>query len=332
MTIKIIVRLAFLLLLAMVAVEANKFRKLLDSKLVELTAWAKAQLGDRPMKAPVDYPYWSFMPQYTAAVFPTGKTAEWSSPCFQSNLGRASYSADGKTVDIKITSSKPVQEGSCSDSYMTITSGALVTRTKIESSKLNPVVFTSITLELPADLTEGEQWDIDNKGVRMMRYVNGELETISGLIQTLEMFVPEFTPSPPAKIAEANRDFLNKYASTTIVARDASSNVVPAESEVRSGNNSLHVCFHPLKSLLSNYSCLFYPQVMHSTLCVWMVSTLSWLGRWVPPPVTSPRLSGSTVPCTSVKAPPTVHTGQPITSRRHHLQHGCNKLSMLASK
>lgn len=236
MAMKMIVRLAFIVLLAMAAVEANKFRKLLDSKLVELTAWAKAQLGDRPLKAPADYPYWSFMPQYTAAIFPTGKTVEWSSPCFQVNQGRATYSTDGKMVDIKITSSKPTQETSCSDSYMAITSGALVTRTKIESSKLTPAVSTNIQLELPVDLTEGEKWDIDNKGIRMMRYVHGEVETISGLIQTLEMFIPEFTSLPPAKIAEANRDFLNKYAADTIIARDASLNVVPAESEVRSGD------------------------------------------------------------------------------------------------
>jgi len=237
MAMKMLIRFALIVLLAVAAVEANKFRKLLDSKLVELTAWAKAQLGDRPMKAPADYPYWSFMPQYSASIFPTGKTVEWSSPCFQVNQGHASYSTDGKMVDIKITSSKPVaQEGSCSDSYMTITSGALITRTKIETSKINPIITTSIQLLLPADLTESEKWDIDTKGIRMMRYVHDEVETISGLLQTLELFIPEFTSSPPLHIAEANRDFLNKYASDTIITRDTSQNIVPTESDVHSGD------------------------------------------------------------------------------------------------
>lgn len=236
------VRLIFLVM-ATVAFgrQINPKRELLLRQLDVIKELGK-QLLDDPTSSPKPftplYPeldYWKFLPQFYAALLPTGESVTWSSPCFGENVGTATYAADKKSVAINIVSSKPLTVTECHDTYMSGTTSAIVVKTKISSNKLSQVT-TSYTLELPADITPAEYWDIDTKGVRMMRYfVTGE-EAYASLLHTIQLFGGEMTQHVLPTTAARNIDFLGKYAKIDIQPRDPALNIVPDESEVKSGD------------------------------------------------------------------------------------------------
>ncbi|RYH15253.1 hypothetical protein EON65_32055 [archaeon] len=157
-------------------------------------------------------------------------------------------------MEITITSTKPViPSGSakCTDLYMTLSASAMEWFNEIEATKLKNTVTTTLTLELPADVTDAEYWDINTKGVRMMRYLKPKAETISNIIVTLETFAAEDLPNVPEKYAQMNVDFLGKYASDKIVTRDPSANRIPDESEIQSGDSFYLMRFDGLNPLLA---------------------------------------------------------------------------------
>lgn len=134
---------------------------------------------------------------------------------------------------MEIVSSSPASL-TCSDIYAAFTVATLALSTEIKSSR-NPVT-TTISLPIPDDLTEAEAWDHDNRGVRLYYYVNDKVTTISNLITTLKMFAPEFSQDVSDSAAQLNIDFMSKYTHFDIYPRDPSLNVVPDESEVKSGD------------------------------------------------------------------------------------------------
>lgn len=181
---------------------------------------------------------------------------QWSSPCFAKNVASANYNVDKTGIDITIESSQPVEgkvtKGmkTCEDLYMHITTSVVDWGTGISPVKVGPTT-TKVTLPLPSDISAAETWDIENKGVRIMRYVNSRAESISNLITTVETFVPEELPNVPEKFAKLNVDFLNKYVGLNVQPRDPALNRVPDESEIKSGDSFYLMRFDGLNPLLA---------------------------------------------------------------------------------
>lgn len=164
---------------------------------------------------------------------PSTSPATWSAPCFQQNSATFSRSEDGKTINVQITSSGATSL-TCNDLYAAFTTSSFEFFTEIKSSR--SAVTTDITLTLPDDITDSELWDIENRGVRIYRHHFNQATTMSNLIQTVALFIPEFTQEVPDEIAAMNIDFLKKYTGFDIQPRDTSLNIVPDESEVKSGD------------------------------------------------------------------------------------------------
>jgi hypothetical protein len=102
-----------------------------------------------------------------SSVFANGKPVKWSSKCFGSNVATAKYNADKTAVEISVTSSDPqLADGEkiCEDAYMIGTAPHTNWFNSIIAEPVKPIVSSSFTLNLPADVTAAEYWDIDNKG------------------------------------------------------------------------------------------------------------------------------------------------------------------------
>jgi hypothetical protein len=183
-----------------------------------------------------------------SSLNPSKPTYSWSAPCFAQNTAVFSKSNDGKTLNLEVTSSSPVSL-TCSDLYAAFTVSTVAISTEIKSSR-NPVV-TNIALVVPEDVTDAELWDIDNKGVRLFRYVNDKITTVSNLIETLKMFVPETTQEVSEEAAMINIDFMKKYTGFNFPPRDPALNIIPDESEIKSGDTFYIIRMDGLDPLLA---------------------------------------------------------------------------------
>lgn len=184
----------------------------------------------------LDYPYWNFLPQYATTVKPD-VNGQFSSPCFDSNTVSTSKSLDGMTYTISIRSSSPTTTDACTDDYAFITTSVHTFKAVKQKSSSDTYMTTLTTLSLPADITEAEQWDVDTNGIRVFRFLNDRITTLSNLLVTLDMFLPQFTQRVPPGVAEKNIDFMRKYPQYDIQKRDMSLAGAPPPAElVHSGD------------------------------------------------------------------------------------------------
>lgn len=213
----------------------NKFGTLLLEKVNEIKFQAEQYLIHHNLLRTPDpnYPYWNFLPQYVASVTETSNTASWASQCFTKNVAVYTKSSDGKSLHLQITSSGALSIG-CVEFYFFGTVSSFKLTTGIHSAKGD--VITEVTLEVPEDVTDAELWDIDTKGVRIFRYLYDTQTTISNLLETIVLFLPEATLGVPKQIEQMNIDMMQKYMHFEVFPRDPSLNVVPEESEVHSGD------------------------------------------------------------------------------------------------
>jgi hypothetical protein len=92
-------------------------------------------------------------------------------------------------------------------------------------------------VNVPADHTAAEDWDFQNKGLRLYRYFTDSPTAYSNIIKTVELFGAEFTKRVPPAVAKANIEFMDKYTHLPkIVPRDSKSNLPPNEKLVHSGD------------------------------------------------------------------------------------------------
>ncbi len=159
-------------------------------------------------------------------------------------------SEDGKTLIVSITSTSPTSEGTCNDNYMLLSTATLDLCATIKAG-VKPSVTTELTYPLPDDITEAELWDVETKGIRVLRFRHDRPELVSNLLKTVEMFIPEGTLGVPDAVAAANIDFLAKYAHMDIQPRDTALNVPPAEKDVHSGDSFYIQRFDGLNPMLA---------------------------------------------------------------------------------
>lgn len=148
-----------------------------------------------------------------------------------------SKSLDSMTYTISIRSSSPKSAGECTDDYAFFTTAAHSFKAVKQTSPSGTSMTTLTTLTLPKDLTEAERWDVDTNGIRVFRFLNDRITTLSNLLVTIDMFLPQFTQRVPPGVAEKNIDFMRKYPQFDIEKRDPTLAGAPPPAElVHSGD------------------------------------------------------------------------------------------------
>lgn len=176
--------------------------------------------------------YFNFIPQYMTSVIPpdgaetAAAVVSWEGSCFSNNTATVSTLSNG-SLAIAITSTPADASNECSDDYafLTVTSWELV---RVDSTT------TTVLWDLPADMDDSEVWDLENKGVRVHRFLSSLEASLANLAVTLELFVPETTRAVGPHAAKVNLDFLSKYAKFDMAPLD--SPVVLNESDIHSGD------------------------------------------------------------------------------------------------
>lgn len=200
--------------------------------LSTVRAKAEAYLKDHPEAKASEYPYFNFIPMPRATLVPDkslfGPT-NWAGTCFASNSAVTTTQSDGN-VKITITSGSPATD-SCYDHYI------FITNTGIDRIKIEKAGDMTVEFALPADLNDAEKWDLAQKGIRVMEIATDEPTTIANLLETVLLFVPEFTQGVDKKSAQRNVDFINRYSNLNdMVPRDPSLNRPPPAEKVKSGD------------------------------------------------------------------------------------------------
>jgi hypothetical protein len=200
--------------------------------LTTVRSHAEAYLSAHPEAKASEYPYFNFIPMWRASVVPEKKeygAAQWSASCFPSNKAIATTQSDG-SIQIVVSTAGPAKSDSCYDHYM------LFTNTGMERMKIEKEGITTVTYNLPADINDAEKWDIAQKGVRILEILTDEPTTVANLLQTVLLFVPEFTQHVDSASAALNVDFLNRYTQIKMVERDPLSSLPPPAEKVHSGD------------------------------------------------------------------------------------------------
>jgi hypothetical protein len=177
-----------------------------------------------------EYPYFNVFPQFVGAVGQTTRgvhVASWSAPCFQTNVATAKYAEDGSLL-ITISASQPVSM-TCTDSYL------LATTSSWDLVTIMTRGDHTVEWQVASDMTSSELWDMQNKGVRIFKFLNDIPTTVANLVETFKLFIPEIISTVPASIAELNVDFLESYTEFKMPARDDGLVVIP-ESQIHSGD------------------------------------------------------------------------------------------------
>lgn len=94
----------------------------------------------------------------------------------------------------------------------------------------------NINWSLPSDVRDSEIFDMNNKGIRLFRYTNDIDTSVRDALETLLLFVPEETKVVDPLSAQRNVDFMSKYPKFTMQHRDITTNKIPLEREVHSGD------------------------------------------------------------------------------------------------
>jgi hypothetical protein len=177
--------------------------------LTNIKSNSEAYLADHTATAS-EYPYFNFIPMFRAGVVPDTKNAvSFSAKCFPEHSAVAKTESDG-TVSVSITTSGEPATDSCYDSFWLMTVTGLVT------VKVDDIGETSVSWTLPNDAHDSEKWDLQQKGIRIMELMTDEATSIANLLETVLLFVPEFTQQVDPISAKRNVDFMAKYPKVCI--------------------------------------------------------------------------------------------------------------------
>lgn len=193
-----------------------------------------------------DYPYWNFIPQYQASVLMTGEEVSWSSPCFSSNTATAQLNPDTSEITITITASNDGNTFTpCSEEYVFLTANLF---------SINHVLrggTARFVLNVPVDATEAEMWDIENKGVRIMRLLTSTQTAVSNILATAELFLPLHSVEVPPELAQLNAEFMSTYPQFPMTKLESPHFSPPPPEEVHNGDLFLILRLDGLNTMLA---------------------------------------------------------------------------------
>jgi hypothetical protein len=217
---------------------ANEFSTLLWNSAKQFKQFAELELAKNGWNyTPSTYPWWNFFAKYQFSMAVPGEII-WTSPCFKANSLSLKANPDGKSYLLTLKAAQPINpEATCVDHYLAASTATFDWFSISTDKKLDvPIYHKEVTVTLPDDLTDAERWDLETKGVRIYRFAEDGATTVSNIIKTFELFVPEFTKRVPKAVAEMNIDMLQQYSKFEISARDPLSNLPPRAKDVKSGD------------------------------------------------------------------------------------------------
>jgi len=202
--------------------------------LTTIRTKAESYLKDHPEAKPSEYAYWNFIPMWRASIIPdkasTFGSTRFSGTCFPKHSVAAHTQKDGN-IRLSIETEGPGASESCYDHFIIATVTGL-RRLKVDSEGL-----TSMEWKLPTDMKDSEKWDLSQKGIRVMEVITDTATSVANLLETVLLFIPEFTHNVDPKSAARNVDFLAKYAHMVMEPRDPlTAGGPPPAHEVHSGD------------------------------------------------------------------------------------------------
>jgi hypothetical protein len=198
----------------------------------------------------------------------------WTSPCFQANSLSLKVNEGGKSYLLTLKSAQPHNpEVHCVDHYLASSASTFDWFSISTEKKLDvPVYHRELTITLPDDLTEAEQWDLETKGIRIFRFAEDGPTTLANIAETFKLFIPSFTKHVPAAIAELNIELFRDYAHFEVTARDPLSNLPPRAEDVKSGDFFGIMRLDGLGTLLG---WAMGATTCHTTVALWMDGELN---------------------------------------------------------
>ena len=193
---------------------------------------AESQVDD---PADPQYAFFRWIPAYVASVKLGATTHEWENTCF----GKTKAHFNGTAVIFTFSGAKVGPFSECSDSYMIATVDGLALA-ELSSFLVVGTGTTAVAWNTTTTATGAEKdavdWDILEKGVRIFRFLNGAMQTISDMIDTAKLFVSEAVKEVPNATAQLNMDFLSTYTPFAMHPRPGGTKVHFDASAIRSGD------------------------------------------------------------------------------------------------
>lgn len=183
--------------------------------------------GSAPTLADDPYSYFGFIPPLRFQVIPGAATQKYSSSCWD-YTATGSMNTNG-SVSLTITASNQ-KVLFCSDHWMLGTAETIMLGVKIEAEGVHQYLWDS-----QGNRTTAETYDLSKKGVRFFQFTNSTLETVTQIVDTALLFLPELiNPVDPASAAR-NQYFMQVYAGRTMNKRATPVVTIP-ESSIQSGD------------------------------------------------------------------------------------------------
>ena len=217
--------------------------KVLIDILSDVKSYATKRLHETKQPyAPSEFPYFNIFPTHVVSLYDQRNAVTWPSKCFSQNSGYMSVSDDRSRIIITIESDEPTETQltssveKCTDFYMFACAAAH--QDIVVHPTHDMLVTTEVTILLPANITDAEWFDIDNKGIRVNLYANDVATTFSNMLETVALFEAEVTGEYTPQSDARNIDFLNHYNHfDPVVAVDPTSFTLPHPSQIHSGTS-----------------------------------------------------------------------------------------------
>jgi len=162
--------------------------------------------------------YFGWIPDSIGGVVPKGQPLTWNrvsgASCFKKNSASLSHVGD-RTYTLSVTVDQPSTPG-CSDFYLFATIDGLQLHT------FSAPGTTDLTWTAPSDQSEGDAWDLANRGIRVFQFRGNMIEMLGAVLDTVLLFSAEASPTVSDEAAAMNRDFLRRYAGFEYEPRNAS--------------------------------------------------------------------------------------------------------------
>ena len=208
-----------------------------DAAAKAVVDWGESVLAEPHARTdPVDpqYAFFRWIPAYVASVKLGATTHEWDNSCF----GKTQAHFNGTAVTFTFSGAKVGPFSECADSYMIATVDGLALA---ELSSFLVVGTGTVAVAWNATTATGVEksaveWDLLTKGVRIFRFLNGAMQTISDIIDTAKLFASEAVKEVPNATAQLNMAFLSTYTPFTMRPRPGGAKVHFAANEIRSGD------------------------------------------------------------------------------------------------
>eukprot|EP01091_Cochliopodium_minus_P010277 TRINITY_DN2685_c0_g1_i1.p1 TRINITY_DN2685_c0_g1~~TRINITY_DN2685_c0_g1_i1.p1 ORF type:complete len:499 (+),score=112.43 TRINITY_DN2685_c0_g1_i1:11-1507(+) len=223
--------------------------------LISLSFSKKDGLGFKPGDV------FEFFPLYVDTVIPNGKLIQFSSPCFKNTTAVATKTSNTRYT-IKLTHEDSANL-TCKDGYLFGT---------MENLQVHYVFFHGqTTINWDGNFTSDDEYDIEKNGIRIFRFLDGEVKTIADVWETFQLFfgallgktVPPFT-------AKDNLEFMKEWINITMPKRPINF-VNISKSLVHSGDFFGVIRLDGLDPMLA-YG--MGSRTGHTTIAMWMEGEL----------------------------------------------------------